>query len=41
MELKARKAALFAQVVDDDGADVRPDRRRRRPRPVRGLTTAA
>ena len=41
MELKARKAALFAQVIDGDGAIRHADRRRRRPRPLRRLTRAA
>ena len=38
MELKARKAALFAQVVDGGGGMGTPIGRRRRPRPVRGLS---
>ena len=41
MELKARKAALFAQVVDGDALMAGADRRRRRPRPVRRLTAPA
>ncbi len=37
MELKARKAALFARVVDGDGALSTRDRRRRRPGALRRL----
>ncbi len=38
MELKARKAALFAQVLDGGGGMGTPDRPRRRTRPPRRLT---
>ena len=40
MELKGRKAELFAQVIDGEGVMTLGDRRRRHPRPFRGLTLA-